>query len=318
MPPSIPLPSSSLTGVTLTATSGTSQTVIGTQTIPLSSLSLGANTVQITPGSVILTALQSGATVTPSLNLEYANGLQVVSVTGTSYVPPPLPSLVTSGLILNYNINDTLSYTGTGTTITDLQKNSNATIYNNPPYTSTGGGYLTFNGANQYLITNTSLASKLSPPTTSKVISIFVWMYPMDNGVIVTELGSPAINTVWYANLIEMVAGNLRFSVWPNGRGFASTIPTPPNTWYYVGLTYSGNTLKAYVNGQLAGTGNNYSRDTPGAGLYYSVAAMGTTHLGDGTPANMSFGGMQVYNIALTDSNVLTNYNAQKSRFGLS
>jgi hypothetical protein len=139
----------------------------------------------------------------------------------------------------------------------------------------------------------------------------------MDNGVIVTELGSAAINTVWYANLIEMVAGNLRFSVWPNGRGFASTIPTPPNTWYYVGLTYSGNTLKAYVNGQLAGTGTNYSRDTPGAGLYYSVAAMGATNLGDGTPAKMRFGGMQVYNIALTDSNVLTNYNAQKSRFGL-
>jgi hypothetical protein len=118
-----------------------------------------------------------------------------------------------------------------------------------------------------------------------------------------------------------MVAGNLRFSVWPNGRGFASTIPTPYNAWYYVGLTYSGNTLKAYVNGQLAGTGTNYSRETPGAageGLYYSVAAMGNTNLGDGTPAYMRFGGMQVYNIALTESNVLTNYNAQKSRFGLS
>jgi hypothetical protein len=89
MPPpsTVPLPTSSLTGVTLTATSGTSTTVIGTQTIPLSSLSLGANTVQITPGSNILTALQSGATVTPSLNLEYANGLQVVSTTGTSYPP---------------------------------------------------------------------------------------------------------------------------------------------------------------------------------------------------------------------------------------
>jgi hypothetical protein len=83
----MPITNSPLTGVTLTATSGTSPDIIGTQTIPLSSLSLGANTVQITPGSTILTALQSGATVTPSLNLEYANGLQVVSVTGTSYPP---------------------------------------------------------------------------------------------------------------------------------------------------------------------------------------------------------------------------------------
>jgi hypothetical protein len=78
---------SPLIGVTLTATSGTSPAVIGTQEILLQDVSLGANSVQITPGSNILTALQSGATVTPSLNLQYRNGLQVVSVTGTSYPP---------------------------------------------------------------------------------------------------------------------------------------------------------------------------------------------------------------------------------------
>jgi len=306
------MPLSSITKMTFTATSGT--TTHGAQEIDLAGLSLGANSFPITHPGIVF-ALNSGNTISNSLKLEY-RGLSVVETAGTSYVPPP--SLTTSGLILNYNINNTSSYSGTGTTITDLQGNSNATTLNNPTYTSTGGGYLTFNGTNQYLVTNTSLASKLSPPTTSKVISIFVWVYPMDNGVIVTELGSPVINTVWYANLIEMVERNLRFSVWPNGKGFASTISTPLNAWYYVGLTYSGTTLKAYVNGQPAGTGTNYNRNTPGAGLFYSVAAMGSTNLGDGTPANMRFGGMQVYNIALTDSNVLTNYNAQKSRFGLS
>ena len=316
----MPITNSSLTGVTLSVTSGNPPALVGTQTISVSGASVGANSVKITEPN-ILAKINSGDTITPSLQLNYASGLSVVSTAGTPYVRPPPASLTTSGLILNYNINDTLSYSGTGTTITDLRGNSNATIANNPTYTSTGGGYLTFNGTNQYLVTNTSLASKLSPPTTSKVISIFVWMYPMDNGVIVTELGSPAINTVWYANLIEMVAGNLRFSVWPNGTGFASTISTPLNAWYYVGLTYSGTTLKAYVNGQPAGTGTNYNRNTPseaGAGLFYSVAAMGATNLGDGTYAKMRFGGMQVYNIALTDSNVLTNYDAQKSRFGLS
>jgi hypothetical protein len=319
----MPLPSS-LTGVTFTVTSGTppNVTTYGTQTIPLSSLSLGANSVQIPP-SDILTALQSGATVNPSVKCSYANGLSLVETAGTPYTPPPLPSIVTSGLILNYNTNDTLSYPGTGTTITDLQANSNATIYNNPTYTSTGGGYLTFNGTNQYLVTNTSLASKLSPPTTSKVISIFVWIYPMDNGVIVAELGTSIPNANWHNSQIEMVAGKLRFSVWDNGTGFESTIPTPYNAWYYVGFTYddSKTTLTAYVNGQVAGKRTNYGRITPtliGQGLFYSVAAEDGTHLGDSTPANMRFGGMQVYNIALTDSNVLTNYNTQKSRFGLS
>ena len=310
---------SPLAGLTLTATSGNN--TYGPQVIPLSSLSLGANSVQITAGSGIPSAIQLGATITPSIHCSYANGLSVVSTAGTPYVPPP-PSLTTSGLILNYNINDTSSYSGTGTTITDLRGNSNATIANNPIYTSTGGGYLTFNGTNQYLVTNTSLASKLSPPTTSKVISIFVWVYPMDNGVIVAELGTSVPNPNWHDSQIEMVSGKLRFSVWNNGTGFESTIPTPLNAWYYVGFTYDGTTtLTAYVNGQVAGRRTNYSRITPnstGEGLFYSVASNDVTNLGDGTSANMRFGGMQVYNIALTDSNVLTNYDAQKSRFGLS
>ena len=313
----------SLTGLTLSVTSGNPPAPVGTQTISVSGASVGANSVKITEQN-ILAKINSGDTITPSLQLNYANELSVVSTAGTPYVRPPPASLTTSGLILNYNINDTSSYSGTGTTITDLQRNSNATIANNPTYTSTegGGGYLTFNGTNQYLVTNTSLASKLSPPTTSKVISIFVWVYPMDNGVIVAELGTSVPNPNWHDSQIEMVSGKLRFSVWNNGTGFESTIPTPLNAWYYVGFTYDGTTtLTAYVNGQVAGRRTNYSRITPnstGEGLFYSVASNDVTNLGDGTSANMRFGGMQVYNIALTDSNVLTNYDAQKSRFGLS
>ena len=93
---------SPLIGVTLTATSGTSPAVIGTQEIPLQDVSIGTNSVQIAPGSSILTALQSGATVTPSLNLEYRDGLQVVSVTGTSYPPRTTEKIisVTRGSII--------------------------------------------------------------------------------------------------------------------------------------------------------------------------------------------------------------------------
>jgi len=316
----MPLPSS-LTGVTFTVTSGTppNVTTYGTQTIPLSSLSLGANSVQIPP-SDILTALQSGATVNPSVKCSYTNGLSLVETAGTPYTPPPPPSIVTSGLILNYNINDTLSYPGTGTTITDLQANSNATTANNPIYTSSGGGYLTFNGTNQYLVTNTSLASKLLPPNTSTVISIFIWVYPMDNGVILTELGTSTPNTMWHNSQIEMVSGKLRFSVWTSNYSLLeSNIPTPLNAWYYVGFTYNGTTLKAYVNGQAAGT-RDYTRITPNSaaqGLFYAVASSDLTNRGDGSYANMRFGGMQVYNIELSESNVLTNYDVQNSRFGL-
>ena len=218
---------------------------------------------------------------------------------------------------MNYDISNQLSYPGSGSTITDLQLNSNSTTFNSPTYTSSGGSYLTFNGSNQYFVTNTELGSKLNPANTSTIISIFVWVYPMDNGVIVQEIGQPTPNTGWHDSQIEMVSGTLRFSVWQNQPGFASSISTPLNNWYYVGFTYDGTNLRGYVNGSLAVTSGTISRLTPGANLYYAIASADGTNLGDGSYANMRFGGMQVYNTALSGPNVLSNYNSQKSRFGL-
>ena len=231
----------------------------------------------------------------------------------TNYV-----SFVTSGLILNYDISNSSSYSGSGTTVTDLQGNSNATLSGSPTYSSSNGGYLTFNSASsQSLLLNTSLNSVLSPANTSTVISFFVWVYLTGNGVIVDETS----NTGWHDSQIEMVAGTLRFSVWSNGTGFASTVATPLNSWYYVGLTYNGTTLSAYVNGAAAGTAA-YTRSTPynnggGAALKYGIALTDGTSLGNGGYGNFRWGAFQVYNTALSGANVLSNYNATKSRFGL-
>ena len=100
---------SSLTEVTLNVTSGTQPDNVGTQTIPVSSLSVGANSVQITDSS-ILTALQSGDTIDYSLSCSYANGKSVVSTAGTPYVPPPPPPpppviLDTNGVTLKYTLS---------------------------------------------------------------------------------------------------------------------------------------------------------------------------------------------------------------------
>lgn len=226
--------------------------------------------------------------------------------------------IVSTGLILNYDIGNSSSYSGTGTTVTDLQASSNATLFNTPTYTS---NYLEFNGVNQYLTTNTSLNSKLSPANTSKVISIFLWAYMSDNGVLITELGQTTLNSGWYDSQIERVTGTLRFSVWSNQPGFASTVATSLNTWYYIGLTYDGTTLRGYVNGAAAGTGA-YVRSSPyvdggGVGLHYSVAAGAGTNLGDGSYSNMRLGAFQVYNTALTAGQVLTNFQADRSRYGV-
>jgi len=234
--------------------------------------------------------------------------------------PRPFPGVIVStGLILNYDIANASSYPGTGATVTDLQASSNATLFNTPTYAS---GYLTFNGTNQYLTTNTSLNSKLSPANTSTVISIFTWVYPMDNGVIVQELGQTTPNSGWHDSQIEMVAGTMKFSVWSNQPGFSSTISTPLSAWYYAGFTFDGSVLRGYVNGALAVTSATITRSTPyndggNLALHYAIAHATITNLGDGTFSNMRLGALQVYNTALSAAQVSANFQADRSRYGV-
>lgn len=231
---------------------------------------------------------------------------------------PYVTGFTTTGLILRYEIGLTSSYVGSGTSVVDLVGNSNATLVNAPTYST--NGYLTFDGVNEYLMTNTSLNSKLSPANTSNIISFFVWAYPIDNGVIVTEQGvGGSINTAWHDSQLEMVNGVVKFGVW-SGAGstsVSSSISTPFNNWYYLGLTYDGTTLRGYVNGQLAAS-VNVTRSAPysaGSGLFYAIAANDSTSLGDGTYANMKFGAFHVYNIALSAQQVLNNYRATISNY---
>lgn len=228
----------------------------------------------------------------------------------------PAASVVATDLVLQYDIGNLASYPGSGATVTDLAGNSNATLYNGPTYAS---GYLTFDGTNQTLITNTSLASKV----TTDITSISMWAYPMDNGVLLSEVGSNALPNAagWHDTQMEMVAGTMKFGMWAGvGIGsITSTVATPLNNWYHFTIVYDGATLRAYVNGAAAGT-NTFARMNPiegGAGIYYAIAATDITNMGDGSYANMRLGQFLVYNTALSADQVLQNFNATRSTYGV-
>ena len=236
----------------------------------------------------------------------------------TSYI---LSSFTTGGLILNWNIQDASSYGGTGTTITDLQGNSNGTIVGTIDYTNSTPDYLTVQGAvGEYITSATNLNSKLSPANTGTNISVFVWAYPTSNGTIVSEQGSSTPDSGWYDSQIELVSGTMKFRVWDSS-GFSSTIATPLNNWYYVGFTYSSatNILTGYVNGQSAGT-TTVARQSPGnngAGLYYNLGYPTATNMGSGAGSTFRFGALSVYNRGLTSVEVLNNFNATRGDYGI-
>lgn len=225
---------------------------------------------------------------------------------------PPSP-------IVCYDFSDITSYPGSGNTVFDKFKSTNATLINNPTFSAFTSGSLYFDGTDDFLITNTSLNSKFygTSPNKSEVTSIFMWVYPMDNGVILSEQGtSPTPNTGWFDSQIEMVGGVLNFGMW-NGVGISSivsSVQTPFNEWYHVGMVYNGSNLTAYVNGFSAGT-ITFNRLAPynsSTNLYYAIGSECGTNMGDGSYAKMYLSRFEVYNVALTNNQI--NYIYKKTK----
>ena len=85
---------SSLTGLTFNVTSGNPSTLVGSQQIPVSSLTSGNNSIPITDSN-ILAVLNSGNNVNHHLTCSHGGGVSVFDVAGTPYVPPlllPVPN----------------------------------------------------------------------------------------------------------------------------------------------------------------------------------------------------------------------------------
>jgi len=207
---------------------------------------------------------------------------------------------------------DVASYTS-GTSLVDIKNGVNATLTNSPTYTSTSGKYLTFNGTNQYGITN-NLASKVPGVTTS----LMVWIYPTGNGVIVTELGSGSTSSGWHDSQIEITGGNtLRVGVW--GQSGNLSTPITLNAWHLVGFTYDGTTLTGYKDGASFSSAT-VSRQAPvqnGNGLYYGIGLTDSTNLGSGAYGAFRLGDFQVFSRGITADEVNRMYNLYSYRYGI-
>lgn len=224
--------------------------------------------------------------------------------------------IVSSGLVLRYDIADAASYPGSGASVTDLQGNSDASLINSPTYSA---GYLSFNGTNQAMVTSTSLASKV----TTDVTSIMMWAYPMGDGVLLSEVGSAALPNAagWHDAQMEMVGGTMKFGMWDGGAisTIVSSVATPLNAWYHFAMVYDGAQLGAYVNGEHAGS-ITFSRLNPiesGEGLHYAIAAADGTNMGDGSYAAMRLGQFLVYDRALSADEVGRTFGAGRSAYGI-
>jgi hypothetical protein len=224
----------------------------------------------------------------------------------------------TSGLTLNLDAGNYASYPTTGTKWVDISGNyNNTTLINNPVWSNTSGGTITFDGSDDFAtITRTN---SISPTTAISQESWVNFNSSSDTQVIIgMQLGDSSNNSyaLWYQG------GQFSGEVGANGNfdniGYTWT-PTV-GTWYHLSHTYDGTIQRLYINGVQVQTKN-----TSGL-INYNV---NNTKLVIGGDYNSGYDGgltarmngkisiVRIYDRALSASEITQNYNSLKGRFGL-
>ena len=223
---------------------------------------------------------------------------------------PTTSAVVTQNLLLHYNTFNTASYNGSGVTIIDISGNSrNGTITGSPTWT---GNYFTF--VDDY-ITTPNLSSLIT--SANETHSVELWVYPTNNGVLVQYNNTTTPNTSYHHSAIEIVGGNLEVGFWNGGivTSSGNIGAVSFNQWHQIVLTYNGSVCKGYIDGVYKGS-VNVAWDSPmnsSMAFYMNFGFADSTSQGDGTNFDGRFGIMRVYNSALTDAQILSNYNSTVS-----
>jgi hypothetical protein len=226
-------------------------------------------------------------------------------------------AIVRDGLVLALDAADRNSYPGTGTTWYDLSgNNEDFTLNNTPTYSSTNNGIFTFDGVDDYAEANTA---KVIPDTGpfSVVFAFALTGTGGRGGIFERNTASPyngfSLGQGGTGNWGAAVSSTATFS---DGLFVTFTYPTT-NVFYIDVVTFNGsNTLKGYRNGVLVVTdtdGTQGNLSTQGTRQNFTIARrdLASAEL----PCKVA--SVQVYTKELSPSEVLQNYNATKSRFGL-
>jgi hypothetical protein len=225
---------------------------------------------------------------------------------GTEYNP----RVVSSGLVAYFDVANTRSYIGSGTTVNGLVSGIGFTLTNGVGFGTTGTSYFIFDGTDDNI--------PFSIPSPGTILSIEIWarIKAFSGGM---PFGFDRYD-VWTAN------GAMGYNTAASDQyGLTSTQVTNlglVNQWkHYIfemrtDVSYSNN--KIYINGQnqslsqVAGTENAGLRSfNSGNGRISSWLNSSAFNI------SMDLAQFRIYNRALSTTEVVQNYNATKKRYGL-
>ena len=234
-------------------------------------------------------------------------------------------AVVSNGLVLNLDASDINSYYKTGTEWFNIAATSSTikgTLMNGPVFSSANGGVINFDGVNDYT-TSIGDLSTFSFIQNTGVYTISAWVKPNS---LTTEMyylgnndGTAAKKGFFLGNSGSSNSLNLQIS--RGAGGGTQTLTHVVGNFYtstdWVNIVCVGNGVnnKVYKNGVLFSTSSNFSTFSTGnTDNTLSVARINSANL---WYWNGGVSSVNIYNRAISDSEVLQNFNATKSKFGL-
>jgi hypothetical protein len=223
------------------------------------------------------------------------------------------PDMIQDGLVLALNAADRNSYPGSGTTWTDMSGNGNSgTLTNGPTFSNANGGAIVLDGLDDYVIVSNGMNSLVG----TNQVTFAAWIYRTSTTAYWAGIISNKVNGADGIALLVNPDSQIFFQYDSTSGVYAifGGVVLSTNNWNYIVGIYDNVGLKTYYNGTL-----NDSAADPGK----SIASQGNMDIliGSQQPIASYFPGriasIQVYNRGLSASEVLQNYNATKTRFGL-
>ena len=230
------------------------------------------------------------------------------------------PGVVVDGLVLWLDAANPKSYVSGSTTWNDISGNrNNGTLTNGPTFNSSNGGSIVFDGTNDYISTPLQILDR--PCTFSTWVNLSTiagWqtLFGQD-----TSVSIPRGRFYFQkadATIEGLIQNKINFSI---VKSDGSVVPTNAlnviqiNTWYNYTATLTTTSISLYENGVLQNTTSNSDLFlTPNTTITLNAGYFNNSVVDFINGKSSIF---QIYNRALSATEVLQNYNSLKSRFGL-
>jgi hypothetical protein len=228
------------------------------------------------------------------------------------------PNIVTDGLVLYLDAANTKSYPGSGTVWTDIVNLANGTLTNGPTFNSANGGSIVFDGVDDYVgITNPTILQNQN-------FSISVWINPLSPNQAITSIVDYDHGNLqgWVIQSEDAITNRYYYLGYYDGSTFQPStgigagkgVQLTNSVWQNLTYTKNGTSVIGYLNGI-----QSFTSTAGNANVFYSNKNLniGGTVIFSDRDYKGNIASTQVYNRALSATEVLQNYNSTKTRFGL-